>query len=269
MVEERIRSPRSVLVLLGLGLSGAALGWAVPFDTLSSKNLWQSQVTPGDLSAAHAFLEDDCSACHVPVRGAVAQKCILCHADDRDLLQRQPTAFHADVGECRKCHAEHAGMDSRPSRMNHGELALIGLQHLEMEGASPAAAGRARRVARWMREIPTAVRRGGSDLSAEEATLQCATCHQNDDRHLGFFGTDCSTCHGTDSWMIQAFRHPGPMSHDCAQCHRAPPSHHMGHFQMVSARVAGKPHARVEQCFLCHQTNSWNDIKDVGFYKHH
>jgi hypothetical protein len=43
----------------------------------------------------------------------------------------------------------------------------------------------------------------------------------------------------------------------------------MEHFHMVSQRVAGKEHARVEQCYLCHQTTSWNDIRGVGWYKHH
>jgi hypothetical protein len=39
--------------------------------------------------------------------------------------------------------------------------------------------------------------------------------------------------------------------------------------QMVSMMVASQPHARVDQCFLCHQTDAWNDIKGVGWYKHH
>jgi hypothetical protein len=43
----------------------------------------------------------------------------------------------------------------------------------------------------------------------------------------------------------------------------------MEHFAMVSKRVALKPDARVEQCFLCHLTTSWNDIRGVGYYKHH
>jgi len=43
----------------------------------------------------------------------------------------------------------------------------------------------------------------------------------------------------------------------------------MEHFKMISARVARQPQARVEQCFACHQTTSWNDIKGVGWYKHH
>ena len=31
----------------------------------------------------------------------------------------------------------------------------------------------------------------------------------------------------------------------------------------------GQPHADVRQCFLCHQTTAWNDIKGLGRYKHH
>ena len=43
----------------------------------------------------------------------------------------------------------------------------------------------------------------------------------------------------------------------------------MMHFQMISAKVGRQPSAKVNQCFLCHQTTVWNDIKGVGWYKHH
>lgn len=43
----------------------------------------------------------------------------------------------------------------------------------------------------------------------------------------------------------------------------------MKHFKMISMTTAGGDKAEVIQCFLCHQTTSWNDIKSVGFYKHH
>ncbi len=109
----------------------------------------------------------------------------------------------------------------------------------------------------------------GAKLQRDERALNCATCHQTKDRHLGLFGTDCAQCHTTDKWTITEFRHPSTASQSCAQCHQAPPSHYMGHFHMVSMRVAGQEHANVQQCFLCHQTTSWNDIRGVGYYKHH
>ena len=43
----------------------------------------------------------------------------------------------------------------------------------------------------------------------------------------------------------------------------------MMHFKMVSEKVAGREHAKVEQCYLCHQTDAWNSIRGVGWYKHH
>lgn len=39
----------------------------------------------------------------------------------------------------------------------------------------------------------------------------------------------------------------------------------MMHFQMVSMAVAKQPTAKVNQCYACHQTTSWNDIKGVGW----
>lgn len=48
-----------------------------------------------------------------------------------------------------------------------------------------------------------------------------------------------------------------------------PPSHYMMHFRMVSMPAARVAQAEVSPCFLCHQTTAWNDIKGVGFIKHH
>jgi hypothetical protein len=69
----------------------------------------------------------------------------------------------------------------------------------------------------------------------------------------------------TEPWSI-----PGMAARaECAQCHQAPPSHYMGHFHMISMMIAHQEHAQVEQCYLCHQTDAWNDIRGVGWYKHH
>lgn len=106
-------------------------------------------------------------------------------------------------------------------------------------------------------------------IPANESMLSCAACHQTKDRHQGFFGNDCAQCHVTKQWTIADFRHPSVRSTECAQCHKPPPSHTMMHFPMMSARIAGEPNAKVHQCFLCHQTTSWNDIRGKGWFKHH
>lgn len=198
---------------------------------------WAETVRPGALSARHAFLGQNCEACHVPFQGVAATACVLCHATDTFALARQSTAFHATVQSCAACHVEHQG-GVRPTRMDHDALIVIGASRLQR---SPAAAD----------------------------SLDCFSCHSNRSPHRDLFGKDCAACHGTSTWQVAGFKHPSPASTDCAQCHQAPPSHYMHHFHMVSMMVAGQHHARVEQCYLCHQTDAWNDIRGVGWYKHH
>jgi len=221
--------------------------------------------SPGALSAAHARWADDCNVCHTPVVGVDTVKCVLCHANSEPLLQRQPTAFHASINTCKECHREHRGQGAQLSLMDHSALAELGARRLERApGGSDDLL--AYQVLRDRLRVGIAPH---PRVSALESQLDCSRCHANDDPHRALFGSDCSQCHATDRWTISEYQHPLARSDDCSQCHEAPPSHYMGHFKMISARVADKPHARVEQCGKCHQTNSWNDIKRVGWYDHH
>jgi hypothetical protein len=224
----------------------------------------QLAVIPGKLSRAHAFLENNCAACHTSTKGVEAKSCIVCHVDNKTVLQREPSAFHADIGSCTECHREHQGRVVSTTTMDHAILARIGLH--QMKTASTDDPARSALVA-WLQQgtAPSIT----PHLQRAESLLNCASCHQTKDRHVGLFGADCAQCHNTAKWTIPEFRHPSPVSQSCAQCHQAPPSHYMMHFKMISMTVAGQPNAHVSQCFLCHQTTAWNDIKRVGYYKHH
>ncbi|MCY7349322.1 MAG: hypothetical protein LH606_01465 [Cytophagaceae bacterium] len=221
---------------------------------------------PGKLSAAHAQFATNCAACHTALKGIDEAKCISCHASNKALLQRQPTAFHANIGNCASCHIEHQGADANLRVMNHQALAQIGARLI------PAI----KSVANQMDNV---LLPGGQPLvSTLEATLDCASCHATTDKHQGLFGQTCASCHATSQWTIPTFQHPSMRSTDCVQCHQAPPSHYMMHFEMVSKKVAAEGKAQlngccegviVRQCYVCHQTTSWNDIKGVGYYKHH
>lgn len=244
------------------GIALAALAWwAYRVDPV----LLDRQVSPGPLSASHASLAENCAECHTPMRGPDDVKCIGCHAGTVALFERQPTAFHADIGTCTSCHQEHRGSTIRPSAMDHETLAAIGLAVLGSDEQNLSG----RRVLLWVRAHESAGDPQHPLVSPQEAALNCASCHGTRDRHQQLFGTDCATCHATASWMISSFQHPSPRSIDCVQCHRAPPSHFMEHFRMVSQPAARQPAARVDQCFMCHQSTSWNDIRQVGWYKHH
>src|SRR5438034_1255470 len=96
----------TIFALLALAAIALAI---VGHERFFQANTWQRSSSPGKLSKAHASLENNCAACHTAVKGIEATKCILCHANNQALLQRQPTAFHANIAECAACHLEHQG----------------------------------------------------------------------------------------------------------------------------------------------------------------
>lgn len=224
--------------------------------------------SPGALSAGHAFLEHQCSACHTPVVGVETSACVVCHANNAELLGRQPTSFHADVDTCVPCHLEHDGPGVLTRPMDHAALVEIGIEQLSSApGPDDEGALLAARVRRWLVDMDVSSESAGAGSAWQ--VLECTTCHGNDDRHFGLFGSSCSDCHTDQTWSLPRFRHPSQTSRDCSQCHQAPPSHYMGHFRMISQRVADRGDARVDQCYQCHQTTTWIDIQRVGTYQHH
>ncbi len=226
---------------------------------------WQAFVTPGPLSRGHAFLGSRCEACHTPHQGPTADKCVACHAADEELFAAQTTRFHATVPECNACHPEHLGEEQRPVGMRHEALPVIARRATEKGRAAEDLAGAIRASVAAAANLPLPHDR----ITRDELLLDCMTCHAHQDPHRQLLGRDCGVCHSTALWTIPEFRHPSPVSTECAQCHQAPPGHYMHHFHMVSMNVAGIMHAEVRQCFLCHKTNAWNDIQGVGWYKHH
>lgn len=262
--------PLVTIVLVFATVAGAAV-LLIGVPELRAAAFWQKQASPGALSAGHAFLASDCAQCHTPVAGPEPVKCIACHANDRALLGRQPTSFHANIGACADCHREHRGPVTIRTAMNHEALVAIGERRAHRPSVTDEPETLRERFLAWRHRlgVPALPAAGNPHLTRAEAALDCRTCHATRDVHVGLFGRDCAQCHATGQWTLPEFRHPSPRSLECAQCHQAPPSHYMEHFRMISMRIAGEESARVDQCYLCHQTTAWNDIRSVGYYKHH
>ena len=258
----------STALYLVLGIAGLSAAVLVPWVIYSSGTpvlpVWRAIASPGPLSAAHAFLNTECESCHTPNQGIAAASCIKCHASEPLLLGKQSTVFHASVQECRGCHIEHQSAAVRPIRMDHSVLIAAGLR------AAPAVAPLGRPdtpgggITRHFRD-----RVMGNLSPAHDQMLDCMACHGFRDKHAGLFGQQCADCHMTTTWKIEGYLHPSPKSRECLQCHQAPPSHFMMHFAMMDQGITGEHNASVEQCFSCHQTDSFNNIKGVGWFKIH
>jgi Class III cytochrome C family len=199
----------------GLVVAAIVLVVLVRSTSLGRAVTWQRQASPGRLSVSHAFLEDNCAACHTSVRGVEAANCAACHANDVSLLQRQPTAFHADVASCRECHPEHQGGKRPPTTMDHAALAKIGLRQLgDKNGEETESALLRKQLVAWMnlQESGEETALPHPRITPLEAVLNCASCHSNKDRHVKLFGQDCAQCHATKfSWerASKAGRRPG------------------------------------------------------------
>ncbi len=258
---KRLEIIYGVLTLGALG-AGFALPIVVHREGPDAAIGWQDMVSPGPLSEAHAFLANDCTACHTPHAGIETSNCVSCHANNEKLLSTPDTAFHASVDSCVGCHTEHAMPPSTPTTtaMDHEMLIAIARADAD-EGA--------RALIESLRVHASATPTPHARITSTEMMLDCVSCHANEEPHRTLFGNNCASCHSTASWRIPEYRHPSPQSTSCVQCHSAPPSHYMGHFEMVSKRVAGVEHVEVTDCFKCHRTNSWNEIPGIGWYKHH
>lgn len=219
-------------------VAGLLIPWFVHSRGSAGVPGWQGLVNPGPLSEAHSLLAGQCETCHVPHEGVEAKRCLTCHAAT-NFTAKPSTRFHAEAVDCATCHVEHLGGAS-PTRMVHAAL-------LDSRAWSKAST---------------------PGKTASLASLDCAGCHSGKDPHQGLVGASCIQCHGTESWRVAGFQHPPSASTQCVECHRPPPSHAMMHFEMVSQRVAGSK-ARIDQCFACHATDDWNNIRGVGRYDHH
>jgi hypothetical protein len=155
-------------------------------------------VSPGNLRPAHASLERDCFACHLPFRGSSAARCITCHkVADIGLRTTKgkaitPTpghpAFHQALIEkdCMACHSDHP----RPLLTR------------------------------------TAAKSFNHTLLAPNMRGRCETCHiaPKDDQHNGI-KLPCAECHQVSGWRPATFDHDryflldGDHNTTCVTCH--------------------------------------------------
>lgn len=181
----RYRWLLTVVAFLSLGL--IVLTFKYPHEMIS----------PGALIPAHQELTTDCFACHTPLFGASAERCIHCHAvadigirttaGDAITAPGTDSPFHQELvkQDCIACHVDHAG--SRLADNPHT------FSHL---------------------------------LLKPKTRDQCENCHTAPENEIHKdLTTTCYLCHSTTAWTPATFDHDDffelNRDHDasCVTCH--------------------------------------------------
>lgn len=205
----------------------------------------QLMVSPGPLVKGHEALTGDCFACHAPLRGASAPRCVGCHVvADVGLRTTKgvPIAtvtvrasFHQALTEqdCMACHSDHQG--PRLTKRSRKPFSHALLQNSVRDrcsschGAPKDSVHRDLKVECGRCHRNTAWQPAQFDHALLGATERdrCEACHSapTDRLHRQIRG-DCGSCHGTQAWKPATFDHDKSFVLDrdhqtsCETCHR-------------------------------------------------
>src|SRR4030067_1178084 len=169
-----------------------------------------AQLSPGDLSGAHAHLEglDNCGKCHGFEQQISSDKCLACHTFLGERI-KSGKGLHStqDYRQCELCHVEHQGHDFElvywkggQEQFDHSKTGYA------LEGKH--AQGKCRDCHKWKNVIEQerllALKK---DLNQTFLGLgqNCLSCHI--DEHRGHL-TECRNCHGFAAWKpVREFDH--------------------------------------------------------------
>jgi len=239
------------------------------------------QNTPTDCIACHAKDDrhagqfgTDCKLCHTPqswsqitfdhsraafqLTGAHVQvNCQSCHSGGK--FKGTPTSCYA----CHKADDHHNGQFGTDCESCHSTTTWKGAT-FDHSRTGFQLTGQHSQLA------CTACHSGGKFKGTPK---DCYACHAKDDNHGGQFGTDCGTCHSTQSWQGASFDHSrasfkltgAHAQAACSQCHSG------GQFKGTpSACVACHAEPNFHKgllgtdCGACHNTSGWSPASFNG-----
>lgn len=228
---------------------------------------WYQASNPGPLSDSHKFLHNNCNACHTPIQSADPEKCRLCHDTNSIVFDRQVVSFHSTIISCKECHIEHLRVKRNPTLMDHDALTMIFKKQI-LKSDSVNILGRSvpeEHLKVRLYQFEKILSEKHPQVDPEEAILNCNACHSNQDPHRGFFGPSCIECHATKNWTVSGYIHPSNTNKDCVQCHIGPFCHYTSMFKKRCQKMIGKK-ADVSECYECHIVDSWQYVKDIGWF---
>lgn len=238
------------------------------------------QISPGDLTNAHAKLEgiSNCTKCHVLGKQVENFKCLDCHTEISGMIN-SGRGFHSSGAvkgqKCSSCHNEHHGKNFRivvfnKDKFDHSKT-LFNLtgKHSKINCIDC-------HQSKYIRTSSLKNRKNtylGMDLN-------CNSCHE--DVHQGTLGSDCTGCHNTEIFKPAVkFNHDNStykligahIKVDCNKCH-IKENRNGKTFQKFKGVIFASCmdcHKDIHQgkfgkdCKSCHVTSSFKNITRSGF----
>jgi hypothetical protein len=243
-------------------------------------NCLHAQISPGELSKAHAGLEGmgHCTDCHAMAKAVSNDKCLQCHTQIQSRMSAR-TGLHAlyQGRQCLECHKEHHGRNFPVFKLdvnsfNHSTVGFA-LQGGHLKLSCQQCHKRDYVKAEDVLKDGAALAQGTYlGLSGE-----CLSCHV--DTHKAQFNGSCLRCHAMDGWKpASKFDHNTArfsltglhQKVECGKCHKKDDKNlvHYAGLQFGSCSACHRdPHqGRFKQtCESCHTTVGWNQIASGHF----
>lgn len=214
-------------------------------------------IMPGDVIEGHAEHEADCDSCHEAFdRSKQRALCLDCHGDIASDIQSKQ-GFHgrdrqASRRGCFGCHTDHEGRDAdivQLDRMtfdhDRTDFALVGTHaDAQCENCHEP------------------------DIKFRDTPQDCYSCHEDDNAHQDFLGTDCGDCHSPSGWLDVEFDHDVTgfqligfhQEAECLACHEDQTFQNTP-TTCYSCHAGDDAHdgRSGQQCANCHSPAGWDD----------
>lgn len=242
-----------------------------------------SQISPGELSQAHAHLEgmSNCTSCHDIGKKVTNTKCLDCHTEIKTLIS-QKKGFHANAStvnkNCIECHSDHHGRKFDMARFdkktfNHS------LTGYALEGKHKVIDCKQCHTSENIHD-PEIKKKQNTFLGLE---TECLSCH--DDYHQKTLSNECTSCHNMEAFKpVTKFDHNKARFQlsgkhkdvDCKECHKITTRNGKQFQEFVdipfndcktchndphSGQIKGK-------CSQCHTETLFSDFKGKGRFNH-